>query len=342
MYKKKKFEVMHASVVTNALSRSPVTRADRLEGRVGVGKELLEVGLEPLAGLGGRLQGIRPAAVEVVASRGGVASAIALTAGLDPDKGIEQVMARVGRRASTEAGANGIAPVTPLGLSCMLLVSEYLGKEAGREHTSGLLAAAASVGNEVSGEAGRGEERAKGLNVVLLIVVGVGRRVRRGRGDAPGVVVGNVGGQATDSSRLAGVLVDAGKQVSGGLDVGGPAEPASVASVEVHGHVRQVQLLERIHGQLLVCRGGAAALLDAHVGHHVGKGVRLNDQEHANVRVLDDHLADTVNVALVVGRAAVCDRPLAVGRSRSTVTVGEVVDDQLGLSSVSRTDLTTR
>lgn len=43
-----------------------------LEGGVGVGEQLLEVGLEPSSGLGGGLQGISQAAVSVVSGRGSI------------------------------------------------------------------------------------------------------------------------------------------------------------------------------------------------------------------------------------------------------------------------------
>lgn len=88
-----------------------------VERRVGVGEELDKVGLEPLASLRGRLEGIRQAAVGVVADGTGVAGAVALTTGLDPDKGVEQVVAGVGRRAQAEASADSVAPVTPFGLT---------------------------------------------------------------------------------------------------------------------------------------------------------------------------------------------------------------------------------
>ena len=190
-----------------------------------------------------------------------------------------------------------VAPVTPLLL-------------AGR-----LLAVAASIGDEVGREASRAKERAQGLDVVLFVVVAVALGVRRGRGNAPGVVVGNVGGQAADGSGLAGARVDAGIQIGSGLDVGGPAEPAGVASIEVHGHMRKVELLEGIDGQLLVGSRRSAALRDVHVGHHVGKRVGLNDQDGADVGVLHKGLADGVDVGLVVGGAIVGNRKLAVGGS---------------------------
>ena len=43
--------------------------------------------------------------MEVVAGGAGVAGAIALAAGLDPDESVEEGMAGVGRRAGAEAGA---------------------------------------------------------------------------------------------------------------------------------------------------------------------------------------------------------------------------------------------
>ena len=190
-----------------------------------------------------------------------------------------------------------VAPVTPLLL-------------AGR-----LLAVAAGVRDEVGREASGGEQRAQGLDVVLLVVVAVALRVRRGRGDAPGVVVGNVGSETTNGSRLASVLIDAGIQVGSGLNVGGPAEPTGVTSIEVHGHMRKVELLEGIDGQLLVGSRRSAALRDVHVGHHVGKRVGLNDQDGADVGVLHKDLADGVDVGLVVGGAIAGNSEFAVGGS---------------------------
>lgn len=78
-----------------------------LESRVGVGQELLEVGLEPRTSLGGGLEGVGLAAVEVVPGGGRVASAVRLTAGLDPDEGILDIEARVRGGASAEASSPG-------------------------------------------------------------------------------------------------------------------------------------------------------------------------------------------------------------------------------------------
>ncbi len=92
-------------LLTSPTSRAGPTTRSRLESRVGVGQELLKVGLEPLASLRSRLESIRKATVVVVAGGAGVAGAIALATGLDPDEGVEEVMAGVGGRANTEAGA---------------------------------------------------------------------------------------------------------------------------------------------------------------------------------------------------------------------------------------------
>ncbi len=113
MYKKGSLEgtFTSASVMVYYLN-TPTARAgpiaSRLESRVGVGQELLEVGLEPGASLRSRLESIRQTAVVVVAGGAGVAGAIALATGLDPDEGIEEGVAGVGGRANTEASALSI------------------------------------------------------------------------------------------------------------------------------------------------------------------------------------------------------------------------------------------
>lgn len=58
-------------------------------------------------------------------------------------------------------------------------------------------------------------------------------------------------------------------------------------------------------------------------------GILTNDEEDANVGVLDDHGADGVDVLLVLGNTAVGDGELAVGGGGGAVAVGEVVDDEL-------------
>lgn len=87
--------------------RTTTSQPTSLESRVGIGQELLEVGLEPRAGLGGRLEGVGLPAVEVVPGGALVAGAVRLAAGLDPDEGILDLEARVGGGAETEAGSPG-------------------------------------------------------------------------------------------------------------------------------------------------------------------------------------------------------------------------------------------
>ena len=192
-----------------------------------------------------------------------------------------------------------VAPVTPLLLA------------------GGLLAVAASIRDELSREARTVEERRDGLNVVLLVVVGVTLGVRWGCSDAPGVVVGNVGGQTADGGGLAGSRVDAGKQSCGGLEVGRPAEPAGVAGIEVHRYMGKVELLDGVYDQVLVGLLGVAALGDVEVGYQVGKRVGLNNQESTDIGVGDEELADGVDVGLVVGGTVIGNGELAVGGSGS-------------------------
>lgn len=67
--------------------------------------------LVPESRLGGRLEGILVAAEVIEAVGGRVAGAVGLTAGLDPDEGIGQIRAGLGRVPLTEAGALDVAPV---------------------------------------------------------------------------------------------------------------------------------------------------------------------------------------------------------------------------------------
>ncbi len=100
MYKKGKF-INLLRVVPHLEDALPV----HLESRVGVGEQLDKVGLEPLASLGSGLEGIRQAAVVVVAGGAGIAGTVTLATGLDPGKGVEEGVAGVGAGANAEAGA---------------------------------------------------------------------------------------------------------------------------------------------------------------------------------------------------------------------------------------------
>lgn len=126
-----------------------------LESRVGVGQELLEVGFEPGSGLRCWLEGIRVTAVVVVPRGARVASSVALTRGLDPHKSVLKLETGARGGTGTEPGADGIAPVTPSGL------------------TGRLLARSALIGDEVCVETRIRQERSNGVDVQVFVVVGI-------------------------------------------------------------------------------------------------------------------------------------------------------------------------
>tara|TARA_R110002003_G_scaffold48_46_gene4287 strand:+ start:4357 stop:4575 length:219 start_codon:yes stop_codon:yes gene_type:complete len=59
-----------------------------------------------------------------------------------------------------------------------------------------------------------------------------------------------------------------------------------VTSIDVHGDVRQVELLQRIRDTLTITGGGVLAGLEVGVGDQVGKGIGLDDQGNGRVGVL--------------------------------------------------------
>ena len=65
-----------------------------------------------------------------------------------------------------------------------------------------------------------------------------------------------------------------------------PAEPASVTGIDVHGNVRQVELLQGICDALAVARGRVLAGLEVGVGDQVGQGIWLDDESDGSVGVL--------------------------------------------------------
>lgn len=74
----------------------------------------------------------------------------------------------------------------------------------------------------------------------------MGEQQEIGAGHTQCVVVSNVGSQATDERGGAGIPVELCEHLCRGLQVVGPAEPASVASVEVHVDAKLVELLDSI------------------------------------------------------------------------------------------------
>lgn len=259
-----------ASCTTDSDANAAIALANRLESGLGVLEEHLEVGLVPFTGLGGGLVGIGLSAVRVVTGSTLVAGTVRLTTGLTPNEGIGQLVTGVGSRADTETSTVDVAPVTPL-LT-----------EAGNGVT-------ASVHDGVVGEA-RGLEGGRelgdvGLLVLARVVLGV-RRVRELTGLlVPRVPSGNVGGITTKLLGAASGLVDLGELLGTGLEVGVPAEPATVTSVDVHDDVGKTEALQRVGDTILV--GGLAVLagLEVGVGDQVGKRVGLDQKSESRVGV---------------------------------------------------------
>jgi len=124
-----------------------------------------------------------------------VGRTVALATRLDPDECINKRVASACRGAHAESGTLDIAPVTPS------LLLRWLNAIATR------------VGDEVGGEAVRSEQWCQRMDVQLLVVVRITGGVRRRGGDGEGVVVGDVGREATDSRGAASSFVDLSEQV---------------------------------------------------------------------------------------------------------------------------------
>lgn len=56
-----------------------------------------------------------------------------------------------------------------------------------------------SISDEVSVKAGSRKKRSNGVDIVLLVAVAVTRSIRWAGADCPRVVVGDVGGESTNS-----------------------------------------------------------------------------------------------------------------------------------------------
>lgn len=73
-----------------------------------------------------------------------------------------------------------------------------------------------------------GEERSNGIDITLLVAVRVTLSIRGAGADAPSIIVGNIGGQSTNSGRGRCVLVNIGEEGSGRSEIGRPAQPAGM------------------------------------------------------------------------------------------------------------------
>ncbi len=150
-----------------------------------------------------------------------------------------------------------------------------------------------------------------------------------GRAEAPAVVVSNVGGESANLGRAAGVLVDRRKQLGSRGEVRAPAQPARVSSVEVHGNVRQVELLEGIVGAFKVGRLRIGASGGAEVGDQVCQAIGLNHRDDADVGEGNQLLSDGIDVRLIIRDAVVGNAVLAVGCRSRAVAIGKIVNDEL-------------
>ena len=65
-----------------------------------------------------------------------------------------------------------------------------------------------------------------------------------------------------------------------------PAEPATVTSIDVHGDVGEVELLEGVGDTFAVAGGRVLAGLFVGVGNEVGEGVGFDDEGDGGVGVL--------------------------------------------------------
>lgn len=73
--------------------------------------------LEPLASLGSRLEGIFKPTVGIIALSRLVRGAIALSARLSPDEGVNKLVTSLGGGALAKAGVDDVAPVAPFNLA---------------------------------------------------------------------------------------------------------------------------------------------------------------------------------------------------------------------------------
>lgn len=142
-----------------------------------------------------------------------------------------------------------------------------------------------------------------------------------------GVPSSNVGGDTTNLARGASRLVHLCEALSTGLEVVVPAQPASVAGINVHDDVGKVEGLERVRNTLLVASCGVLASLLIDVGDQVGERVRLDDEGKGLVGVLLEDASNDIDVLGLVP-ADLANREFTVGSLSSAVTAWEIVDDE--------------
>jgi hypothetical protein len=103
-----------------------------------------------------------------------------------------------------------------------------------------------------------------------------------------------------------------------------------VTSVEVHRDTDGGESLDSVVRALEVRGLRLLAVGVAHVRDQVGQRIGLNDSNDLSAWVLLDRINNLVNVVvLVLVDTILVDEEFTVGRLRVTVTVGEIVDDDL-------------
>ena len=102
-----------------------------------------------------------------------------------------------------------------------------------------------------------------------------------------------------------------------------------MASVHIHVYTDGRELLEGVGNAGLVRCLSVRALLHVQVGDEVGEGVGLDDRNDAHIGELLDLRNDLVDIIVVLLLAAIGNAELPVGCLCRTVTVGQIVDDDL-------------
>ncbi len=152
--------------------------------------------------------------------------------------------------------------------------------------------------------------------------------VRRSGADIPSIVVGHIGGEASNLRRTAGILINGSEKLGGRGEVSAPAQPSCVPSIQVHRHIRQVKLLECIVGAFKVCGLRIRALGNVQVSHQIRQAVWLDHQDDPNIRERGQLLLDGVDVGFVICNTIVGDAVLAIGRRRRAISVGQIIHDK--------------
>lgn len=106
--------------------------------------------------------------------------------------------------------------------------------------------------------------------------------------NVPLVPASNVGGEATELRRAASALVGSGELLGARCEVVVPAEPSTVASINVLNDIGQVECLEGVSNTLAVARRGLLASGQVVVGDEVREGIGFNDQSESSVGIALD------------------------------------------------------